>query len=596
MPVIDEARKQTMKWDTRRVEELCQLLEDGYELPKDTPFLDGNPEFRLGNIVFEYAPEEIEELRKCKGDVIYFANNYCNVMTDDGIQRITLRDYQEDVIRDYQANRFTVFLAPRQIGKTIVTSIFLIWYILFNTDKNCLILANKGATTEELLDKCKVILKGLPFFLKPGMIVNNVMTMRFDNGCRLFGQSTTKSPAIGFTIHFLYMDEFAHIHKNYLDPFYRSVYPTISSSNISRIAISSTPNGQNKFYSIYTAALEGRNDYHPIRVDWWQVPGRDEEWKRKEIANMGSEEMFNQEYGNQFIPSSSLLLDSKSLKDMTDRVVEYEWMELIPFDDKLLPYTELTWHPKFRPDLVFDEDAETQYLFSVDTAGGTGRDFSVINIYKLIPSPPEIIKSLVGYQDEGDFFSLLQVGIFRSNSTGIEELNFILETLVYEIFCPEQVKILLELDYKGHLLHEKMQNSHNYYDELMVHTHHTENAIVLKPGLKQTDNTKMLNCLVFRKNIAKGRIIITEKKTSDELHSFGLNDKGRYESQIGHDDIAITAINTSSYFRSQEYEGQVKQSFDYLDENYQKAIETKIEELGEQDSGMDIEFLKKLMK
>src|SRR3972149_4252870 len=224
-----------MKWTSKRVSEMLTLLEEGYELPKNNPFWDGNPDFRLGNIVFEYTPEEYEELRKCKADVIYFANKYCYAMTDEGIQNIQLRDYQEDVLRDLQENRFCVFLAPRQIGKTITTSIFLAWYLLFNTDKNCLILANKGETTAELLDKSKTILMHLPFFMKPGMIVNNVMSMRFDNGCRLFGQSTTKTPAIGFTIHFLYMDEFAHIHANFLEPFYRAVYPTISSSKVSRI-------------------------------------------------------------------------------------------------------------------------------------------------------------------------------------------------------------------------------------------------------------------------------------------------------------------------------------------------------------------------
>lgn len=477
---------------------------------------------------------------------------------------------------------------------TITTSIFLVWYILFNTDKNCLILANKGETTAELLDKCKVILKGLPFFMKPGMLVNNVMSMKFDNGCRLFGQTTTKSPAIGFTIHFLYMDEFAHIHANFLEPFYRSVYPTISSSKISRIAISSTPNGMNKFYQIYVSALEGNNDFFPIRVDWWQVPGRDESWKNKEIANLGSEEMFNQEYGNQFIASSSKLLDGRTLKFLKKSAIEYKWVELYPFDDKNIKYDELKWHPRFDPSDIRDTEGKTQFLISIDTAGGVGKDFSVLNIFKIIPSPKKIIENIKEYQDESSFFSLLQIGLYRNNLVSIENLNDVLSVLMYEIFSPEQVKILLELDYKGYLLLEKMENHYEYFEELMVHTKHTKNAKRLLPGLKQSDENKMMNCLTFRKNSAVGKVILTEEKTYNEVYSFGLNNRGKYESQIGNDDIAITCVNTSAYFGSSEFNSQIEMIYDHLDESYKSIIDKKMEEIDGKDNE-NIDLIRDIM-
>jgi hypothetical protein len=83
---------------------------------------------------------------------------------------------------------------------SITSSIILVWYLLFNHDKNAMILANVGSTAEELMDKIKAIVKGLPWFLKPGMIVNNVMSMKFDNGCRAIAKTTTKTTAIGFTL------------------------------------------------------------------------------------------------------------------------------------------------------------------------------------------------------------------------------------------------------------------------------------------------------------------------------------------------------------------------------------------------------------
>jgi hypothetical protein len=306
---------------------------------------------------------------------------------------------------------------------SITSAIFLVWYLLFNHDKNAMILANVGDTAEELMDKVKAIVRGLPFFLKPGMVVNNVMSMKFDNGCRAIAKTTTKTSAIGFTIHFLYMDEFAHIHPNFIESFFRSTYPTVSSSKVSRIIITSTPNGMNKFYELYQGAVEGTNTFYPLRVDWWQIPGRDERWRQNEIANLGSEELFNQEYGNQFLSSSSLLLDSKDLKKVKNSGVEYVWREISCLSDRNLNYEYLTWHPKFDHDNP--EGPGKRYILSVDIASGNKGDFTVVNIFKIVPIPKSSIESMqdTDFQDEADFFGVLQIGLLRDNTIKLEDLK-----------------------------------------------------------------------------------------------------------------------------------------------------------------------------
>jgi len=216
-------------WTTERVEKILASMEEGYQ-PTDHPFYEGNPDYKKGNISFEYTEWEYEELKLCAKDIIHFANTYCQVMTDEGYMKIQLRPYQEMVLRSYQNNRWNIFLAPRQIGKTITSSIFLTWFLLFHFDKNVLLMSNKGATTKEIMDKIKAIMEGLPFFLKPGVVKKDVMTMMFDNKCRIIGQNTTKTGGIGFTIHLLFLDEFAHIQESIKKPFYENVYPTLSSS------------------------------------------------------------------------------------------------------------------------------------------------------------------------------------------------------------------------------------------------------------------------------------------------------------------------------------------------------------------------------
>ena len=568
-------------WTSEKVDAILHKAEEeGLDFKKiPNPFFDANPEFKAPNILWEYTPEELDEIKKCASDAIYFSK-YCQVMTDEGLSFINLRDYQEDIIRTYQNNRYAIFVSPRQSGKSITSSIFLVWYLLFNHDKNAMILANVGDTAEELMDKVKAIVRGLPFFLKPGMVVNNVMSMKFDNGCRAIAKTTTKTSAIGFTIHFLYMDEFAHIHPNFIESFFRSTYPTVSSSKVSRIIITSTPNGMNKFYELYQGAVEGTNTFYPLRVDWWQIPGRDEKWKQNEISNLGSEELFNQEYGNQFLSSSSLLLDSKDLKKVKNSGVEYVWREISCLSDRNLNYEYLTWHPKFDHDNP--EGPGKRYILSVDIASGNKGDFTVVNIFKIVPIPKSSIESMqdTDFQDEADFFGVLQIGLLRDNTIKLEDLKAFLEAMCLEYFGSDNVKMLVEMNFKGELLLEKLVSNDEFYEEIFIFTKQSENSRSLKPGLRYTnDKTKLKYCENLRASIKKNRIFLTDgKHTVQEMLSFGMNNRGSYAGMGGHDDVAMTIVNLGILFETEEFAQMAGEVYDEMPQDaYRALIESKLD-------------------
>jgi hypothetical protein len=170
-------------------------------------------------------------------------------------------------------------MASRQVGKTISSAIFMLHKILFDNDKNIMIVANKGDTAVEIVDKIKSIYTLLPFFLKPGIKTWNQKSLTFENGCRIKTSARTKTPAIGFTIDVLYLDEFAHIPSNIIEPYYTAAFPTTAAVQNSKIIITSTPNGMNLFHRLLTDAErpEGdpqKNNYKAMRVYWHQVPGR----------------------------------------------------------------------------------------------------------------------------------------------------------------------------------------------------------------------------------------------------------------------------------------------------------------------------------
>ena len=566
-------------WSTEKVDQLnYDAEENGIDYKDvDNPYHENDPELRKGQILFEYTEWELEEMRKCAENAVYFANKYCKVMTDDGIQKIDLRDYQVQILDQYQAHRKNIFVSPRQSGKTITSSIFLLWYLLFNFEKNAMIMANIGDTAAELMDKIKVIMKGLPFFLKPGLIVYNVMTMKFDNGCRIMAKTTTKTSSIGYTIHMLYMDEFAHINPNFINQFFKSVYPTISSSQIARVIITSTPNGMNKFWELYKGAIEGENEFNPIRVEWWQIPNRDEEWKRKEIAALGSEEDFNQEYGCQFLSSSRLLLDSYTLKRLKNSEEQFIFHELSPFENSPIDYSSLIWHPKFDPASIFEKDGQRFYV-SIDTASGGGGDYSVANIFKVAPMPSNVIKNKKFFEDESDFFCLLQVGIFRSNTIEIDEFKALLEILIGGILGVDNTRIVLELNYKGEILMDKLLDCEEFFDEMFVYTKHSEASSRLKPGIKLTVKNKEKFCYDLKINTRSSKIIPCSKNGIHELANFGINPNGSFSSQIGKDDEAMTLVNINCIFDNGDFQETVSDLYDIIPEKFRKLMEERLSE------------------
>lgn len=205
------------------------------------------------------------------------------IITETGIQKINFiikKGYtlsMFDATVDHTNHRF--YTNGILSHNTISAAIFMLHKILFDNDKNIMIVANKGDTAVEIVDKIKSIYTLLPFFLKPGIKTWNQKSLTFENGCRIKTSARTKTPAIGFTIDVLYLDEFAHIPTNIIEPYYTAAFPTTAAVQNSKIIITSTPNGMNLFHRLLTDAErpEGdpqKNNYKPMRVYWYQVPGR----------------------------------------------------------------------------------------------------------------------------------------------------------------------------------------------------------------------------------------------------------------------------------------------------------------------------------
>ena len=567
---------QKLVWSTKIINDLMVALDKGYRPQVSMPFYEGKQFLRRGNIVFEYTDAELKEIAKCANDIVYFAETYAVVMTDNGIQQVKLREYQKDLLRDFQHNRFNIVLASRQMGKTVTASIFNAWYLTFNYDKTTLLLANKSESTKEIIDKAKVVIENLPFFMKPGIIKYDVMNVRADNGCRLVGQSTTAKSGIGFTIHNLYLDEFAHVHPTIVNSFYENVYPTLSASKISRINITSTPNGFNKFYEIYADAEKGLNEYKATRIDWWQHPDRDDAWYKRELGNLGSEDAFNRQYGNEFTSSSSLLLSPGTMKNIRKNAKKFVWHDIEEFENAHIDTQGfLSFNPGF--DIEEAGNEEKYYLFTVDIAEGNGGDYSVINMFEVEPLPDKDIENYINPGAMYDFFRINQVGIFRSNEHPIEDFAKILYILALDVFNAENVKLIIEYNTYGSILLQYLQTvfpgRNEFEDELVLRFKHRHDAKAPKPGIRLKSDNKSVFCQNFKKFIEINRVKINDIQTVQEASLFGIVKNGSYGAQMGNDDSIMTCITATEFFTTVDYADYVEELLDIIEPEKHELME-----------------------
>ena len=176
---------------------------------------------------------------------------------------------------------------------------------------------------------------------------------------------------------------------HFMEEFWKSIIPVISSSKKAKIFMVSTPNGVlNKFYDIYSDAEKGKNNWKSERIDWQEVPGRNEKWKAEMIATLGSEESFNQEFGNQFLDSTNGAVGIEVLEKFKNNVKDPLWKS-----------ADNTYR-------VFEmPDKEKIYVIGVDVGEGIGRASSTAQIL-----------------DITDLSDIKQVAVYGSNI--IEPFHF----------------------------------------------------------------------------------------------------------------------------------------------------------------------------
>jgi phage terminase large subunit-like protein len=198
------------------------------------------------------------------------------------------------MIRD---NRFSLFLFSRQVGKSTIATIFLLWIAIFQEDQRILLVANKENTAKEIFRRVRFAYENLPVWLKAPVEYYGLESMELSNGSKISITTTTGTAGRGSTANILFVDEADWIEPNMLNEFWASVYPIISSSTKSKIIMASTPRDTSGlFYRLYDESVKGKNAWVHMKVLWNEVPGRDEKWARDTMSGMADPGMWKREF------------------------------------------------------------------------------------------------------------------------------------------------------------------------------------------------------------------------------------------------------------------------------------------------------------
>lgn len=311
----------------------------------------------------------------------------------------------------------------------------------------------------------------------------------------------------GITSHnCVFIDECAFI-ENW-NEFWASTMPTVSSGQTTKIILVSTPNGLNHFYKLWSYALEGKNDFNPIRVMWYDVPGRDETWKQSMLASLNFDmEKFEQEQCVEFLGSSGTLISGWKLKELTDKI------------------------PLLQKNGVYQyERAEKGHTYCIvaDTSRGKGLDYSAFQVIDISSLP---YKQVMVFRDNFitpiDYADVIyQTAKLYNNASCLIEINDIGQQVADYIFYEYEYEHVISTTNAGRL-GKKVSGGFSPNTDR---------------GIRTTKNVKSIGCSIAKLLIEQNQLIVNDWNTINELSTFSKKGTS-FEAEEGcHDDLVMCLV------------------------------------------------------
>jgi hypothetical protein len=484
----------------------------------DTSYL-GNSSLKKIGVSISFSEEQVLEYQKCSEDPVYFIDNYCYIVTlDHGLQPFKLYDCQKKKLKVIHENRKVILMDGRQQGKTTTAAAYILWYTIFQEAKSVAILANKSSTAREIMSRYQLMYENLPMWMQQGVKTWNKGDVELENGSKVFTSATTASGIRGKSVNMLYIDEAAIIPNNIAEAFFTAVYPVISAGQTTKILITSTPLGYNHFWKFWNDSQNKRNDFVPMFIPYWEIPGRNEAWAEEQRRQLGDLK-YNQEVLCKFLGSALTLIRSDIIEQMS-------------YDDPI--------YSKEGLDLYEMAVKGHSYVMVADTAKGVGGDYSAFVIVDVTEVPYKMVGK---YRDNSIAPMLYPSVIYRL----AKEFND--AYVLIEVNSSEQVAHILysEYEYENILFVQRDAKGQKISGGFA-------GAGKTQLGVNTDRKVKRIGCFNFKSLLEEKKLLIPDADVISEISTF-IESKGSYAADEGyHDDLVMPLVlfgwlTTNSYFR-----------------------------------------------
>jgi len=471
----------------------------------------------------KYTLEEIKHLEACMDPVdgpLYFCKNFLKIQHPvRGAIKFEPYPYQEELIKAYHSNTYTIAMLPRQMGKTTCASGYLLWYTMFVPEAQVLIAAHKYAGAQDIMNRYRFGYENLPDFVRAGVYSYNRNTIEYDNGARIQATTTTENTGRGKSLSLIYCDEFAFVQPpEKAREFWTALSPTLSTGG--RCIITSTPNSdEDQFAQIWKEANKkfdeygneqavGVNGFYPYFAHWAEHPDRDEEWAKVERSKIG-EERFRREFDCEFLIFDETLINSIKLSEL-------EGIE------PTMSMGQTRWYK--------DIDPRCTYLVALDPSLGTGGDYAAIQIFEM-PSMTQVGEwrhNLTPVQAQVRHLREITKYITERGQEkgGIPQIYYSVENNTLGEAALVTIRDIGEENINGLFISEPIRKGH---------------VRKFRKGFNTTHKTKITACSKLKIMIEQYRMKIHSKPLVSELKNFVAHGVG-FGAKTGEHDDLVSAL------------------------------------------------------
>ena len=459
-----------------------------------------------------------EEYLKCATDPVYFMKKYYMIQHPQrGRQMFDLYPFQEQVLKLFQKHSDSIINKSRQLGISTLVSAYSLWLMMFQRDKNVLVIATKQETAKNMVTKVRFAYNNLPDWMKKiaKSTSNNQLSLSLSNGSQIKAVSAAGDAGRSEAVSLLVIDEAAFIDN--IETIYTAAKMTLATGG-GCIALS-TPNGVgNWFHSSYSKAQKQENNFLPISLPWTVHPERDIEWRKQQDVDLGVRNAA-QECDCDFATSGNTVIEPDILNWYSDNMIKD------PLNREGLDRALWVWEYP---------DPMRYYMVVADVARGDGMDYSAYHVIDV-----DTLTQVAEYKAQIDtrYFANELIAIatkYNSALLVIENAN-----IGWDV-----IQSVLESGYTNMHYSHRADNSADFQTYLSVHNgNHT-----LVPGFTMATKVRLNIIEKMRDYIENKHVTFRSIRLLDELRVF-IWKNGKQQAMQGYNDDLVMAFAIAMFLR-----------------------------------------------